>query len=181
MRMFTYIKVTARNILCALMLCSGSSMAFAQDVDYKAYTLFVYNFMKYTEWPEAQSKGAFVVGVLGNSPIQKELEALAATKKIKGRTITIKKISTVEEARDFQMVYVASGKSSMLKALKDATKDKPVFIVGEREGTAKKGAGVSFVTLDDDGLKFDINNKEIASHRLVVSDQLVRLGLVVDQ
>ncbi len=136
--------------------------------------------MKYTEWPEAQSKGDFVIGVLGSSPIQKELETLAATKKIKGRTIIIKKIATVEEGKDFQMVYVTSGKSSMLKALKESTKDKPVFIVGEREGTAKKGAGVSFVTLDDDQLKFDISNKDLASHKLKVSDQLIKLGILVD-
>ena len=53
-----------------------SAKCVAQDVDYKAYTLFVYHFMKYVEWPEAQSKGDFVVCILGDSPIQKELAGL---------------------------------------------------------------------------------------------------------
>lgn len=34
--------------------------------------------------------------------------------------------------------------------------NKPILIVGEREGLAKKGAALSFVTLEDDVLKFDI-------------------------
>src|ERR1700740_2397343 len=90
-------KLPVGLVLSVLFLLCGKTSLKAQDVDYKAYTLFVYNFMKYTEWPEAQSKGDFVIGVLGSSPIQKELETLAATKKIKGRTILIKKITTVEE------------------------------------------------------------------------------------
>jgi len=152
----------------------------AQETDYKAYTLFVYNFMKYVEWPESQSKGDFVVCVLGNSPIIKDLQGLAANKKMKGRNIVIRNCATPEETVNCHLVYVSSAKSSMVKQLKDQTKEKPVLIVGEREGLAKKGAGLSFVTMDDDELKFDINKKEIETHQLKVSSSLLTLGIVVN-
>jgi hypothetical protein len=151
----------------------------AQDVDYKAYTLFVYNFMKYVEWPEAQSKGDFVVGVLGDSPINKELSVLAASKKLKGRNIVIRKYDSPEQALDCHLLYVSAGKSSAVKNLNAQAKDKPILVVGEREGLAKKGASLSFVTLDDDELKFDINKKEIEQHQLKISSSLVNLGTVV--
>jgi hypothetical protein len=166
-------------LLLLFVRCSSFTVK-AQDVDYKAYTLFVYNFMKYVEWPEAQSKGDFVVGVYGDSPIQKELQALAAGKKLKGRNIVIKTITKPEDAIGCQLLYISSSKSAVIKQLKEQMKDKPVLLVGEREGLAKKGAGLSFVTLEDDELKFDINKKEIEVHQLKIASSLLALGIIVN-
>lgn len=157
-----------------------SGHASAQETDYKAYTLFIYNFMKYIEWTEAQSKGDFVIGVLGDSPINKELQALASSKKLKGRNIVLKKCNTPEEAASCHLLYITDSKSSAVKTLKEQVKDKPVLIVGEREGLAKKGASLSFVTLEDDGLKFDINKKEIEQHQLKIASSLINLGIVIN-
>jgi hypothetical protein len=153
--------------------------AYAQDVDYKSYTLFVYNFIKYIEWPEAKSQGDFVVGVLGDSPVLAELEKLAATKKAKGRTIIIKRFASLEKVTDCHLLYVTSSKSSSIKALKEMAKNKPMLIVGEREGLARKGAALSFVTIDDDVLKFDINKAEIEQHNLKIPGTLLLLGLII--
>lgn len=170
-----------RVFLILLVMTGGMrNQCVAQDIDYKAYTLFVYNFMKYVEWPEAQSKGDFTVGVYGDSPITKELQGLAAGKKLKGRTIVIKVISKPEDAAACQLLYIPGSKSSALKSLKEQLKDKPVLLVGEREGLAKKGTGLSFCTLEDDALKFDINKKEIEQHQLKISSSLIQLGIVVN-
>ncbi len=151
------------------------SRFYAQETDYKAYSLFVYNFIKYIEWPEPADN--FVIGVLGDSPIQKELEILAKSKKAKGRPIIIKKISTAEEALTCQMVYITPGKSSMLKAVIEKTKGKPILLLGEREGLAKKGAGLSFVTMDDDTLKFEFNQSALEQNKLKIPGVLSKLGL----
>ncbi|MBC7865885.1 MAG: YfiR family protein, partial [Bacteroidia bacterium] len=90
----THIKISVRVAMLLCFFIFSKKEIKAQDVDYKAYTLFVYNFMKYVEWPPANSSGDFIVGVLGESQILKELQGLAATKKIKGRNIIIKKINT---------------------------------------------------------------------------------------
>ena len=169
------------KLLVLFLFLNGiSAKCVAQDVDYKAYTLFVYNFMKYVEWPEAQSKGDFVVCIFGESPVQKELTGLASSKKLKGRNIIIKSISKPEDATGCQLLYVSSSKSGNIKALKEQMAGKPILIVGEREGLAKKGAELSFVTLEDDGLKFDINKKEIEQHQLKISSQLIALGILVN-
>lgn len=147
----------------------------AQDVDYKAYSLFVYNFMKYIEWPEIT--GDFTIGVMGDSPVVKELESLAKTKKAKGRSIIIKKITTPEEALNCQLVYVCSAKSSTAKLINEKVKGKSILVVGEREGLAKKGAALSFITLDDDVLKFEINKGVLDQNKLKIPSVLSNLGL----
>ncbi len=157
----------------------GSTSSRAQDVDYKAYTLFVYNFMKYIEWPESALKDEFVVGVIGDSPVWGELKALAQAKKPRGKTIVLKKLQSADEAAGCHIVYIASGKSSFLKPVLDKTAGKPVLVIAEREGLARKGAALSFVTLDDDVLKFEINKNAIEQHSLKIPTVLVSLGLLV--
>lgn len=170
--------VTLFLLLAALVM--RVERGYAQEVDYKAYSLFVYNFMKYIEWPPAQSRDDFVIGIFGDSPIQKELEVMAAAKKCKGRTIVIKKITSVDESTNCQLLYVASSKSSQLKTLLPVLKNKSMLLVAERDGMAKKGAHISFTTLDDDVLKFEINKKNIESQNLKVSSALTSLGILVN-
>ena len=67
----------------------------AQSTNYKAYSLFVYNFMKYVEWPEEESTGDFIVGLIGDSKIKEDLIVLANNKKLKGRKIVFKVFNVV--------------------------------------------------------------------------------------
>lgn len=136
--------------------------------------------MKYIEWPENQSKGDFVLGVYGDSPILKELSILSSSKKLKGRNIVVKIINKPDEAAMCQLLYIPSSKSSALKQLKETLNGKPILLVGEREGLAKKGTALSFCTLEDDALKFDINKKEIEQRQLKISSSLIQLGIVVN-
>src|SRR6202008_339110 len=135
--------------LIILMSALGKRAA-AQDMNYKAYTLFVYNFMKYVEWPEEASKGDFIVGVFGDSPIYNELVELAKLKKAKGRNIQIRKVNSADEAQQCHLLYLCSSKTKEFKIIQEKSKNKPVLVVGEREGLAGKGSALSFVTLDDD-------------------------------
>ncbi|MBI4930983.1 MAG: YfiR family protein [Bacteroidetes bacterium] len=174
------------NILVKYILASGlflmifmgkTERVFSQDADYKAYTLFLYNFMKYIEWPNTE--GDFVIGVVGDSPIKQELTTLSENKKAKGRKIVVKIILTSEDALSCNMVYIPSSKSSMLKSIFEKTKTKPILIVGEREGLAKKGAAISFVVDDDDALKFDLNKSVMESQSLKVANLLLQLAILV--
>lgn len=152
----------------------------AQSTDYKAYSLYVYNFMKYIEWPEEESKGDFIIAIIGDSQISDELKILAANKKLKGRKIVFKSFKTVEDITFCNLLYVSSSKSSSIKAINQKFVNKPVLIVGEREGTVYKGAALSFVTTDEDELRFDINKKEFENHKLKISSSLIKLGTLTD-
>jgi hypothetical protein len=151
--------------------------AFSQDVDYKAYTLFLYNFMKYIEWPNTD--GDFIIGVVGESPVKKELEELSKIKKAKGKQIVVINIITPNDARLCNMVYIPSSESAELKPILEKIKGKAVLVVAEREGLAKKGAAISFVVDDDDALKFDINKSVLDSQSLKIAHLLLQLGILV--
>jgi hypothetical protein len=51
-----------------------------------------------------------------------------------------------------------------------------VLIIGEREGLFKKGAGFSFVVMENSTLRFDINNTELDKRQIKVSKSLAALA-----
>jgi hypothetical protein len=167
-------------VVCSVLLMifvGKTEKAFSQEADYRAYTLFLYNFMKYVEWPSTE--GDFVIGVPGDSPIKKELEVLAKNKKAKGRQIVVINIVNPTDALLCNMVFIPASKSVELKPILEKVKDKSILVVAEREGLARKGAGISFVIDDDDALKFDINKSVLDSHSLKVANILLGLGVLV--
>ena len=163
--------------LFLIIFLGKTEKVFSQDKDYKAYTLFLYNFMKYIEWPDAT--GDFVIGIVGDSPIKQELITLAETKKAKGRKIIVKVINVPEDAITCSMIFIPSSKSSQLKSITEKIKGKPVLIVAEREGLAKKGAAISFAVNDDDVLQFDFNKSVLESQSLKIANLLIKLGELV--
>jgi hypothetical protein len=176
-------KRTAYKILAVLLTlifwAAGTNTVKAQDVNYKAYSVYVYNFIKYIEWPESAKADEFVIAIIGESPVKTELKTLAATKKANGKTIVIKQYNSIEEVGQCQILYISSGRSSVLKNAIERTKGMSALLIAEREGLAKKGAGINFVTLEDETLKFELNRKVIENNNLKVSNQLISLALVV--
>src|SRR5262249_22257178 len=111
------------------------------QVNYKIHSLFVYKFTQYIEWPS--KNGDFIIGVVGNSPITSELEAIAASKKVDTRNIVVKKLSASSDLSTCHMVFVSEGQSSSLAAISAKLQGKPTLIVSETGGGAKKGAGIN--------------------------------------
>ncbi|MFL5764274.1 MAG: YfiR family protein [Bacteroidia bacterium] len=180
MRIRSHTGILVGLIAGCLMFFGGSSRALAQEINYKAYSVYVYNFIKYIEWPPEEAKsGEFIIAVVGESPVIAELKALAASKKANGQTIVIKQYANVADVDKCQILYISSGKSSMLKGAIEKTKNMSSLLIAEREGLAKKGAGINFVTLEDETLKFEVNKKAIEAHNLKIPKVLVNLGLIV--
>jgi len=166
------------SVFFLLFFCSSFKIN-AQELNYKAYSLYVYNFMKYVDWPDNQNQGDFIIMVLGKSKIEKELRIMSSQKKIRGRNIIVKLISSIDEITNCQLLYLSQEKSSLIKDLNNRFKNKGILVVGEKDGLANKGASLSFATLENDELSFDINKKMISQQNLKISESLIKLGFVV--
>jgi hypothetical protein len=152
----------------------------AQDIDYKSQSLFIYKFTKYITWPAAYLHNDFVIGVYGNSPIYDELEVMASLKKAaEGKRIVIKRINSVEEIENMHIIYVASSKSRELKSILEKIGKKPTLVVAERDGLAKKGASINFLIMENNTLKFEVNQTELQSRGLSISQELLKVGFIV--
>lgn len=149
----------------------------AQDVDYRAQSLYIYKFSKYIYWPDKTLNSEFKIGVYGNSEIITELKLMASLKKgPNGLNITITEISEEDDLSEYNILYVPSSKSRQIRTLSEQLGNAPVLLVAEREGLASKGASISFVVTDNMVLKFEVNMSKLKEHDLEISEELLKLG-----
>jgi hypothetical protein len=150
-----------------------SFQAQAQD-EYQAKAFFLYNFTRLIEWP-ANSKGEFVIGVVGNSPIYNNLTAIAQGKKVGNQSIVIKQFKSPEEITSCNILFVANGAINKLEDVKARVSNHHTLIVGDREGSTDKGAAINFV-LNNNKLSFSINVGNAQKYGLKVSRSLIEMA-----
>lgn len=181
--LFTYQHVL-RILKYGLLICCMVPMYSFQNVanvntNARVKAVFMYNFSKYIEWPAEYKKGNFVIGIVGDTPLYKELANMARTKKAGNQSFEIKKYSSVSQLEDCHIVFIPYKKSSLLSGVLKKTKNKSTVIVTESKGLAQKGAGINFV-VKDYKQKFELNRKELQKRSLKVSYKLESLAILVE-
>lgn len=144
----------------------------------KFHSIFIYNFSKYVKWPDARNSGNFVIGVLGASAIQDDLNALAATKQVNGMPIEVRHFNSASEVNGCHILYVAASESGKINAIISETQNQSVLIVTDKPGLAKKGAAINFVEVGGK-VKFELNEANAESRGLKVSGSLSSLAILV--
>jgi hypothetical protein len=140
----------------------------------------VYHFTKYVDWPDKDTPGDFVIGVIGNSPVYDEMTTLMAQKKtVAGKKITIKRYASNSSGFNCQIIFITEEARSSLKLVAAATANSPVLIVGEGPGLARKGAAIDLV-ISEEHLKLEINKSNIEHHKLQIASELLELGTIVN-
>jgi len=163
-----------KRTVYTLGICLGIILsAQAQTTNHAAYSLFVVSFTKYASWP--QSNNDFKITVLGKSKIYDELMKMTANKSVNGQPYKVTQVESVNDLGDSQIIFIPDGKSSNLDDVMKATTGKAVMVVTEREGLVRKGAGLSFLVIDNK-LRFDINNSELEKRNVKVSGNLVSIA-----
>ena len=156
-------------VLCAILF---SVTVKAQTTNYQVYSLYVVNIAKYSSWPSVP--GEFNITVFGKSKVYDELLKQNG-KIVNGHAVKVKQAESVDDIGEPQIIYLTDGKSSALDELLKATDGKSVMIISEREGLHKRGAGFSFVVMENGTLRCDINNTELEKRQIRISKNLTAL------
>lgn len=163
--------------LVILGLLALSATTRAQDEKFKA--LFMYNFTKYIEWPQAKQSGDFVIGVIGNSAIVDELNVIAQKKTVGAQTIKVKQVSSTEDLTKMHIVFVAEGNSSEASAIAGKVKGKGVVLITDKAGFAQSTSGINYISKNGKP-NFEVSSKHLDEEGVKVSSQLLALGTLVD-
>jgi hypothetical protein len=156
-------------LLCAILF---SVTVRAQTTNYQVYSLYVVNIAKYSAWPSVS--GEFNITVFGKSKVYDELVKQNG-KIVNGHAVKVKQAENLNDIGDPQIIYLADGKSSALDDILKMTDGKSIMIISEREGLHKRGAGFSFVVMENGTLRCDINNTELEKRQIRISKNLTAL------
>lgn len=158
------------------------SFAQTQQVDnnYKLYSVFIYKFTQYLNWPDDYGTGDFVIGILGNSPITIEMQKMSKQKTIGERRIRVKQYPSSVTIRDkCHILFVSKENSNELTQVLKLFEKEPTLVVTEREGLAKTGSMINFV-IRNSKVQFELNQKQLDRVKLKVSQNLIKVATLVN-
>lgn len=137
---------------------------------------YIYNIVKYIEWPTAYKTGDFIIGVLGNSSVTKELKKLAETKKVFNQKITILEFNSTDQISKCHVLFISKLSSGLINLAVAKVGTNSTLIIGESEGLATQGAGINFI-VQEDVVSFQLNEVSIKKRGLLVDSKLKSLAL----
>jgi hypothetical protein len=161
------------RIICILLLLFIGSKATAQTTNYQVYALFVVNIAKYSSWPVTSSE--FHITVFGKSKAYDELQKQNG-KNFNGSVVKVIQVDDLKDIGQPNILYVADGKSSQLDDILKVTQGKSIMVITEREGLFKKGADFSFVVMQNNTLRYDINHTGLEKRQIKISKSLSSLA-----
>jgi hypothetical protein len=164
-------------LLIAVALVTTSAMAQERPI-HEVYSMMVFNFTKYVQWPDHTASGEFVIGVVGNSDVYNTLNAWYGGKPRGTKTYVVKKFNNASEITDCHVVFIDKSKSGEFESINGKVKGKGTLIITDKNGLGEKGSGINFKTIDNK-LKFELNQKALEASNLKVSGALSSMAILI--
>jgi hypothetical protein len=169
----------ALAFIVALVLLLGANSgraATASESEVKA--AFLYNFTKFVEWPAeafASTNMPIRLVVFGDDDFAMQLRSLLSDKKAHGRSFEVRTITNPQEAKNCQIVFVASSENRRVPQVLEATRKAPVLTVGESDQFIELG-GMINLFFEDAQPAFEVNPEPAQKVKLQISSKLLRLA-----
>jgi hypothetical protein len=177
---------TALGSLLLLAIVAAPSRSSAIDVpgnaslEYDVKAAFLLNFVKFVQWPASafrEPTSPIVVCVLRHNPFGDTLGRIVEGESIGGRPVTIRRISTTDQATECHVLFVPE--TARLEDGDAAVpRDPGLLTVGESEGFLRQGGIIAFFA-DGGRIRFWINPEAAEQRGLRVSARLLRVARVV--
>jgi len=161
----------------ALAAVCASAQA-APPAEYEVKAAFIHNIAKFVEWPAAtRTAGPLKLCILGQSPFGSALDALQG-KSIGNKVWEVLPAKPNTNLRECGVLFIAASESDNLSQILERLQGSPVLTMGDTVGYAGEGVMVNFY-LEQDKVRFEINNDAAGRAGLRVSSQLLKLARIV--
>ena len=151
----------------------------AQGIDPKQEAVFVYNLLRYIDWPRDDGHSDFIIEVLGKGDIVKEIQLMAAQKTVGDRKIIVKVYDDTAKLEHCHLLFITKSHSCCLQKARQKLKDMSALYVTEDKGMISKGADINFIVRDNK-IMFELNEKSLNAHNLKMSNELKKFAVKVE-
>ncbi len=136
---------------------------------------YVFNFIKFVEWPSAQDGQMFNVCLLGSDPFANALESLNG-KAVRGRPIRVVEDVSLAHTRYCHVVFVSRSESGRLTNALLRLRQAPILTISDIAGFADKGGVIELMTSPSGEIGFRVSKKSADDVGLRVSSKLLSLS-----
>ncbi len=184
---------------CGIMLYAGYAKSQSQSSrSYQIFKLkaaFLYNFIRFVEWPEEKMSNEgkpIVIGIIGKDSFGNVLEPLKG-KKIKGRKVILKRFKSFGEIKQLDentqkkelkaigqshLLFVCNSEKSHISELTKSIREYNILTVGDMKNFLENGGIINF-TMEQNKIRFDVNVTAAKDSNLKIRSQLLRLAKTV--
>lgn len=140
--------------------------------EYSLKTAYLYNFAVLTDWPENEDFGDFNVCLYGRNPLNPALNALKH-KNIHNRNVTIRSITTPEEAKGCQILFIEGGERQKNQRMAEEISRLPILLVTDNPDLPDYHIAI---VRSNDKLAFNVQLKPLQKSNLHLSSRLLKLA-----
>lgn len=161
-----------------LLILSASVHAKEQSIEYKIKAAFLYNFSKFTQWPDGtvfSEQNAFSLCILGKDPFGTTITPIE-NKTAHGQPIRLLYFSQMNsQLKDCRVVFIAETKPKKLQSILKKLSGLKILTVGESTDFAINGGIFGFI-IDNGRVQFQINKTAAQNAQLTFNSRLLSLG-----
>jgi hypothetical protein len=148
--------ILRRSTIAALALVlaavlAGVSPAFAATQSYpedEIEAAFVYRFADFVAWPRhALGHSVFTIAVLDDEPMASNLERMLPAGELKGRRVQIRRITSMDQLGDAQILFIGEGDASILKRRLARLAGRHILVVTSQPGGLRDGSTINFLLI----------------------------------
>ena len=185
---------------------SQSSSKSAKEIEYEVKAAFIYNFMKFIEWPKESmetqmAEKSMVIGILGDNPFGDAFVPIL-DKEVHGRKITLVNIPSFatfqQTASDkdgafaryrakykpriesCDVLFVCASEKAHFEKLTALTPGHGILTISDVPGFARDYGIIGFVK-DNNKIRFEINLHIAERERFKIRSQLLALAIKIYQ
>jgi hypothetical protein len=146
--------------------------------EYEVRAAFLFNFIKFVEWPEEVFKDSLspiILGIIGHDPFGKSIDTMIKDRTIQSRKIIIKRFPGIEDYEQCHVLYVGFNEKRYQVAVLKPLEGTPVLTVGDLDDFIRLGGMINFI-ITGNQVGFEINLDAVEKSRLEISAKLLKLA-----
>jgi hypothetical protein len=146
--------------------------------EYQLKAVFLFNFAKFVEWPPqafGDARDPFAICVAGDNPFGSSLEDAVRGRTVANRPISIRLVSSLQQSRTCQILFIAASERSRMGGLLKALKNCSVLTVGDTDDFTANGGIVQFKVIDA-RVRIEIDAEAAQRANLRISSKLLSLA-----
>jgi len=170
-------------LTCASALSTRSIRAKEAPTEYQVKAAYLFNFLKFVEWPgdaPADSHGRWVIGIVGDNPLGAELAQIISGKFFQGHDLEVKRFQPGEDLHACHILFIGASEKKRLPSILAALSGSSVLTVADMDHFIESGGMIQFV-IEDKRVRFAIDVGASSRARLKVSSKLLSLARTVTE
>jgi hypothetical protein len=164
----------------------------AKFKEYEVKAAFVFNFLKFIDWPQEKTAGnnsQIVIGIIGEDPFGPAAD-IFKDKSIEEHKLVVKRFEGIEQIKKMpekdknerldalkhcHLLFICQSEQKHVRDIIEIVRNSSVLTVADADGFIEAGGIINFFT-EDNKIRFDINQGAAEKTGLKIRSQLLRLA-----